>query len=269
MRRLLIRVRGETLLEVLIAIVILTGIFGGIFGLLLRASAMNTNVVNRTVALNIAREGIEAVRNVRDTNWLKYSGDRRKKWLCLDMLLLMDTETALADTLDACKGERDGEDLLVTPGVYTIEFMEGTFFLSDGTGEREVARYLLTQREIPSVNEILAEINEEKETLPDDEIYRLYEDTRSASEGRFFHYKGIEDNWKEGDPMPQILPFYRRIYLLPEAEGAYLDSRCTEEGCPQNVRLRVLVRVQWAEDDQVRTVDLETYLYDFLGRETY
>lgn len=34
----------------------------------------------RVVAVNIAREGIEAVRSIRDTNWLFYSDHRRQCW---------------------------------------------------------------------------------------------------------------------------------------------------------------------------------------------
>ncbi len=39
-----------------------------------------TNAKHRVVAVNIAREGIEAVRNIRDTNWLFYSDKRRQCW---------------------------------------------------------------------------------------------------------------------------------------------------------------------------------------------
>ena len=101
------RARGESLLEVVIAVSILATIMVSVFALLLRGAATNVNVTNRVVAINIAREGVEAVRNVRDTNWLKYSGDRRGKWLCYDDLL----------TKDACA---DTNLTTITEGVYTI-----------------------------------------------------------------------------------------------------------------------------------------------------
>lgn len=78
--------RGETIIEVLIAVVISTMVLTAVFVLLNRAIDTNVNVRDRVIALNIAREGIEAVRNIRDTNWLKYAGDRRGKWLCHDVV---------------------------------------------------------------------------------------------------------------------------------------------------------------------------------------
>ncbi|MBT3349147.1 hypothetical protein HN954_04180 [bacterium] len=94
---------GESLLEVMIALVILGTVLIGVFSVLTRTSAANANIKNQIVALNLAREGIEAVRNIRDTNWLKFSGDRRNRWLCLD---------------NACAEK-------ITAGNYTTEFDSG------------------------------------------------------------------------------------------------------------------------------------------------
>lgn len=72
--------RGETIAETIIALSILA------IGITLSATLMANNLrnmnvsKNRVVAVNIAREGIEAMRNVRDTNWLKFSGKRRICW---------------------------------------------------------------------------------------------------------------------------------------------------------------------------------------------
>ncbi|HCW32482.1 TPA: hypothetical protein DGH83_03240 [Candidatus Peregrinibacteria bacterium] len=35
---------------------------------------------NQIMAYNIAREGVEAIRNIRDTNWLKFPGDHLNCW---------------------------------------------------------------------------------------------------------------------------------------------------------------------------------------------
>ena len=81
-----LRNRAETILEVLVGIVILTVVLTGAFAILSRAVRSNINVKNRVIALNIVRDGIEGVRNIRDTNWLKYSGSKRENWLCVDDL---------------------------------------------------------------------------------------------------------------------------------------------------------------------------------------
>lgn len=217
-RRLKIRFRGESLLEVVIAITILTTVLSSAFGVLIQASATNGNSVNRVIALNLAREGIESVRNIRDTNWLKYSGDRRSKWLCLDTV----------STLNACEGNTISS---ITEGTYRVEFSESA------------GRYFLKK---------IAEDLTEKEVLPK-EFFRLYQ----TSAGRISH----ESTFNEA------LSFYRQIRLVPESD--YLNVGCHDVGCPKDVRLNVLVRVQWLDGKNIRSLDLETYLYDFFGRDSY
>jgi type II secretory pathway pseudopilin PulG len=73
-------IKGETILETIIALSILA------IGLTLASTVIayslrNINASkNRVIAINIAREGIEAMRNIRDTNWMKFSGNRRVCW---------------------------------------------------------------------------------------------------------------------------------------------------------------------------------------------
>ena len=59
--------------------------------------------------------------------------------------------------------------------------------------------------------------------------------------------------------------FYRQLKLKPES-----DDVCNTalNPCTEN-RLNVISRVQWKENDATREVVLETYLYDFYGRNSY
>jgi type II secretory pathway pseudopilin PulG len=107
------RKKGETIIEVLIAVVVSTLVLASTFLMLNRAISTNVNVRNRVVALNIAREGIESVRNIRDTNWLKYSGDRRTKWLCWD---------TVSDKNVCASG---GTNSSLSTGNYTIDYDSG------------------------------------------------------------------------------------------------------------------------------------------------
>lgn len=88
--------RGETLVEVLIALVVLImGAFAGVK--LLGLAVINTQVAEeRVIATNLAREGLEAVRSIRDTNWLRYAGERRHCWNNYD-----DPAVAVLDCVDA------------------------------------------------------------------------------------------------------------------------------------------------------------------------
>lgn len=80
MKFLLTSRRGETLIEVVVALMML--IVGALTALRLMgvASISNQLTKERVIATNLAREGIEAVRTIRDTNWLRYAGERRKCW---------------------------------------------------------------------------------------------------------------------------------------------------------------------------------------------
>ncbi|MCF7846090.1 MAG: hypothetical protein K9L85_02530 [Candidatus Peribacteraceae bacterium] len=72
--------RGETLIEVLVATIVL--IVGGLSATRLFALATVNNQLTkeRVIATNLAREGLEAVRSIRDTNWLRFAGERRTCW---------------------------------------------------------------------------------------------------------------------------------------------------------------------------------------------
>ncbi len=168
---------GENLLEVLVSLAILAVVLTSTFALLARTTSTNTNVKNRIIALNIAREGVEAVRSIRDTNWLKYSGDRRNKWLCLD-----------SETYPDCTSHGNK----ITSGLYIIDF-------SDTAG-----RYFLAQvtPNITEANTISAEsVAADPANFMD---YRLYQD---ATTNKLTHT----------DTGNQATPFYRQIELVPTA----------------------------------------------------
>lgn len=81
MINLRVKNRGESLPEVLVAVGILVVVLVVSLMLVSRGISTNVSVKNKIIALNIAREGLEGMRNIRDTNWLEYSGNRRNKWL--------------------------------------------------------------------------------------------------------------------------------------------------------------------------------------------
>lgn len=76
--------RGETLVEVFVAIIVL--VVGALAATRLFAVATINNQLTkeRAIATNLAREGLEAVRTIRDTNWLRFAGERRTCWNNLD-----------------------------------------------------------------------------------------------------------------------------------------------------------------------------------------
>jgi len=72
--------RGETILESVIAMTVLA-VGLGIASTIMATSIRNMSASkNRIIAVSLAREGLEAVRNVRDTNWLKFGSKKRECW---------------------------------------------------------------------------------------------------------------------------------------------------------------------------------------------
>jgi len=62
---------GQTLIETLAAIFILVMGITAAVGLAIYALNSSSSVTKQIIATGLAREGLEAVRNMRDTNWLK------------------------------------------------------------------------------------------------------------------------------------------------------------------------------------------------------
>ena len=236
---------GETLIEVLTAVVILTIVLTTAFSILNRALYANVDNRNRVIALNIAREGIEAVRNIRDTNWLKYSGDRRNKWLCLDTI----------DEPNSCGGEAGATDQKIheqTINKFIIFYQDRRYYLSQLRGPTNNG-----SREVPK-----EDLNLSSST--DFSAYRLYRDDN----GRYTH-----DSTASGG----ATPFHRQLELevinpnTSDIENDPTDDAsgyCDESTC-ETAALHVTSRVQWREDQSVKEAVLETVLFDFFEREEY
>jgi type II secretory pathway pseudopilin PulG len=74
---------GETLLEVLIALTIVT-VAAAAAGSAIMAAVQGLSLSkNYLIAQNLADEGLEAVKNIRDTNWMKYTINKSTCWLVI------------------------------------------------------------------------------------------------------------------------------------------------------------------------------------------
>ncbi|MBT3865318.1 hypothetical protein HOE67_03045 [Candidatus Peregrinibacteria bacterium] len=74
---------GETLIEVITAIT--TIVMAGIASVSVIIASFNSTTISREylIAQNLAREAIEGVTNIRDTNWLLYPDKKEACWLVL------------------------------------------------------------------------------------------------------------------------------------------------------------------------------------------
>lgn len=71
---------AESLIEVIIAVFVVA--LGSSVATSLVVTSIQSNSFSRDnlIALNLAVEGLEAMRNIRDNNWLRFSFDKEKCW---------------------------------------------------------------------------------------------------------------------------------------------------------------------------------------------
>lgn len=86
-----------TIMEILISISILAIWFAGIFVMMQNSTQVTQQTQTKTLAINLAREAIEIVYNIRDTNWTKRSSN--SEWCRLKADPLVDTDN------DGCEND--------------------------------------------------------------------------------------------------------------------------------------------------------------------
>ncbi|MCF7836150.1 prepilin-type N-terminal cleavage/methylation domain-containing protein [Candidatus Gracilibacteria bacterium] len=164
--------RGETLIEVLVAIIIL--VVGALSAVkLLGLASINSQLTKeRVIATNLSREGLEAVRNIRDTNWLRFGGERRLCWNNIDVSECVDTDD----------GDGVTDDPIVHEQNYIVKFDTGTF-----------------RWELEEVSTGELDLSDE---LADNTAYRL----ETGSNGLYNHIDDTPD-----DPADDTI-YFRQIY---------------------------------------------------------
>ncbi len=75
---------GFTIIELLWAIIIISIALLSILWLLRVAISYTNKTRQETIAINLAREGIESVYTRRNSNWLQRAGEKDRYWLCTE-----------------------------------------------------------------------------------------------------------------------------------------------------------------------------------------
>jgi hypothetical protein len=73
-----------TIVEAMIVILILTIGLVWVYKIYIDSVKMVNNLENKIQAIQIAREWIEAVMNIRDTNWMSFPLNKKDCWMVLD-----------------------------------------------------------------------------------------------------------------------------------------------------------------------------------------
>ena len=273
--------KGETIAETIIAVSVLAiGIT--ITSTLMSSSIQNmNNSKNRVIAINIAREGLEAVRNIRDTNWLRFSGKRRICWNHLPQNLNSECADVCVDTavdLDSTT------DTPITPGTYIVYKAEGVG--GEDTSCDIVQRWRLAPEGTiigsspPLSNSTLYHVDGDEEINGDTNDSDMYNhllnvdpDTdyndvmgrRYATETPFSRVITIE--YLENTPDDMTSP--SNIDGVPDvidslAEWNELISSATLDSLN---RMVVTSTVTWMRSGTIQTAELKTHLTDYLGRD--
>jgi len=74
------KTRGSFLADVMVSLGVLTMAVSASVGVINQSIKTNSVNKNKIIAVNIAREGLEGMRLVRDTNWLRYGTKKRICW---------------------------------------------------------------------------------------------------------------------------------------------------------------------------------------------
>jgi type II secretory pathway pseudopilin PulG len=90
---------AESLIETLIAIVVIVMATTASLSLIRTSLTGNEVIGEKVVALNLALEGIEAVRNIRDTNYLNFSSDPDNCWNKYDVSDVADCSSGAASEI--------------------------------------------------------------------------------------------------------------------------------------------------------------------------
>lgn len=136
--------KGQSLLELIIALGVLTvGVFA-VWSLLAANYRGESEVRARVVAINLAREGIEVVKNIRDSNWFKIDNGRGIAWT--DGLIGSDS-TARISNLLADVGLDFSVNNLTDAGA-KLYLTDAGYFTSTVTTRPTIYRRLITVKSI-------------------------------------------------------------------------------------------------------------------------
>ncbi|NVP17485.1 hypothetical protein HUU51_02085 [Candidatus Gracilibacteria bacterium] len=75
---------ATTIAEAMVVMTVIVIGLTGIYRIYSESSRLSNSVEIKIQAIQIAREGIEAITNIRDTNWILYSSDKNNCWKTLN-----------------------------------------------------------------------------------------------------------------------------------------------------------------------------------------
>ncbi|MFA5135076.1 MAG: type II secretion system protein [Patescibacteria group bacterium] len=223
---------GQTLLELIIAITVLVVALVATIVLIVTSINASREARNKLIATNLAREGVETVRNVRDSNWI-------------DPTMQCDDPN--------CDNQADCTDSAQCDSTWGISQWDRELRTDD-------AAATIKTTAIPVVGD--PSIHSPLSFLPDDFSETEYSRLRRTDEGFLQGGASIVGNSE----------FYRMLYLYPICQNAagdqeYGTDNTSANDCPTagyaEVGIQVVCEVRWGQHDSNKKVIIEDQLYNW------
>lgn len=137
---------GFTLVEVIFAVSLITLGTSSIFSLMQKSNNLASLAKNELEAAYLAQEGVEIVRNIRDTNWLKQRANPSLSW-----------DNGLIDCAAGCEGDYNDASLTA----YTNRFLkiDGSFYNYDSGKQTSYKRKITITKPEPTELLVSVEVN--------------------------------------------------------------------------------------------------------------
>lgn len=261
--------RGESILETIIALTIISSVIT--YVALSTGSSLQTvtQSKNRLIAINLSRQGIESFRNIRDSNWLQFSARRRQCW----------NHFPQKNINSICEGND-----AIAPGNYLIYQQKDTnrwrlMFLDDPA---------IPDYDIPptsaSNGDFYRNLSSQKVFVFDQNGWRdvsrlsfmdldlnidLDQDGDSSNDSQVYNHALLKDDLPFGSPS-RLSPFYRTLeveYITNNGDiinaSNWPSSKFEQD---QLNRMRITSVVSWEQKGKRFDVELTTHLTDYLNR---
>ncbi len=245
---------GQSMLETVLALgVILTGLLGSLT--LIVATVTTGQVVEgQIVAGNLGREGVEVVRQIRDSNWIKIERG----------------ESTCGDGDDVCGPEHWDDGLADALANDYTGIVTPPFVLSGGACDTPDGQHYELQS--------LAAVDLNVDTIDESaaQVYQYNSDvgTDTDSQGSYVQAVGIAEGLAGDFACRRVTPYFRLLSLFPicydstppgdqqivSAEG--ID--CLDFGVNyEKIGIQVLSVVQWVEHGRTHVMTIEDQLFNW------
>lgn len=233
--------RGTTLVEIMIALMVLSLGLVMVISSFTASVRLQGNAANRLIALNLAREGLEAMRNIRDTNWLVNSGNKRECWNYSRAQITPsnwepNTDDGNWSTASKCEKNNPSDDVSSNPilsGYYAVqpELTQTMAWILGDYKELDVENELQDEAIVDFLNEFnsVDDLNDVDSDLYE---YVLFPIATSAPQlASTYVHPGTQDVFQDELNIQESPVFFRQIrirYLCDEPSYSDVSGSMTE-----------------------------------------